>query len=79
MLRSVASSPLQWLGGLSATYGDDQGTVGMSNAQRGLIQGELVSVKVRNGELLVVPMGMPVLKISVTLERGCQFLASPAE
>lgn len=34
---------------------DDQGVVGMSEAQRSCIQRKLVSVQVRNRELLVVP------------------------
>lgn len=34
---------------------DDQGVVGMSEAQGSCVQGELVSVQVRNRELLVVP------------------------
>lgn len=34
---------------------DDQGVVGMGEAQSSCIQGELVSVQVRNRELLVVP------------------------
>lgn len=35
---------------------DDQGVVGMGEAQRGCIQGELVPVQVRNRELFVVPI-----------------------
>lgn len=34
---------------------DDQGVVGMSEAQSSCIQGQLVSVQVRNRELLVIP------------------------
>lgn len=34
---------------------DDQGVVGVGEAQGSCVQGELVSVQVRNRELLVVP------------------------
>lgn len=34
---------------------DDQGVVGMGEAQGSCVQGELVSVQVRNRELFVVP------------------------